>query len=503
MFFDKNKDKKKNTNAGKDEGVNAGTDPGLDTGTDAGIGPAADDPDPDHMQPFMADEQQEPDLQRIRSRRDFARGVITGALMAGILVMAGMLFRFGTVGGAGDSGARVLTQEKTLRKLSSVQQIIDEDYLWDVDPEQLEAFMFRGIAVGLDDPYAAYYTRDEEVMAARENQGSYTGIGVVFMQYEEGTEPETQQGQSVTEQADSDAAGSEQALRYRIVISDVYENSPAMEAGLSKGDVLTTIDGENVKGSSLAEVMMKINQAFDRNETIRLGFLRGDEALEVHIREDEVMITQISGRILDKGIGYILIPEFSSAAPGRFREVLAQLEKEAAADGAGLEALVLDVRDNPGGNLESVTEMLDDLLDSCVTLTSSNAGGEQERFTSKDGKIFDGRMAVLVNSGSASAAEVFAGTLQYYGAAKLVGQTTYGKGTVQHTYTLSDGSAFKLTSEKYAVAGENEIDGTGIAPDVEVPEEENAADAGDMHEGSTEKAEDRVLAAALDLLKSE
>ena len=501
MFSDKNKDKKKNTDTGKDAGVNAGPDTGLGTDMDPEMGPGMDDPD--LMQPFVPDEQQDPDIQRFRSRRDFARGVITGALIAGILVMAGMLFRFGTVGGSGDSGARILTQEKTLRKLASVQQIIDEDYLWDVDSEQLESFMFRGIAVGLNDPYAAYYTRDEEVMAARENQGSYTGIGVVFTQYEEKTESETQQDQGVAEtQTDSCEAGGAQALRYRVVISDVYENSPAMEAGLTKGDVLMTIAGENVEGNSLAEVMMKINQAFDRNETIRLGFLRGDEPVEVKIREDEVMITQISGRIPEKGIGYILIPEFSGAAPGRFREMLAQLEEEAAADGAPLEALILDVRDNPGGNLESVTEMLDDLLDSCVTLTSSNAGGEQERFTAEDGKIFDGRMAVLVNGGSASAAEVFAGALQYYDAAKLVGQTTYGKGTVQHTYTLSDGSAFKLTSEKYAVAGENEIDGAGITPDVEVPDEEDAADAGDAPEGSGEKEEDRVLAAALDLLKN-
>lgn len=419
-----------------------------------------------------------------QAKGDFLRGLLLGILIAGILVLTVLLFRFGTVGGkTGDDSDRVLTNRDLRRKLSSVQKIINEDALEKPDPDVLESYLFRGIAVGLQDPYAAYYTQEEEEEAARANEGAYRGMGVVFTEYRL--------------EAETEADGEETATpTFRIVVTRVYEDSPAKAASVQKGDELLTVDEQDVSGLSLNTVMEIIGDAFRAKEEVPFTFLRDGETVSMMLHEDHVPLAKVTGEYLGDGIGCIKIPEFDAVTVSQFRECLSGLQEEAGE--AGLQSLILDVRDNPGGVLESVTEILDDLLDACVTLTSSNARGEQEHYEAKDGKLFGGDLAVLVNGGSASAAEVFAGALRLRGDAKIIGQTTYGKGTIQHTYVLSDGSAFKLTSEKYAIGGEEEIDGVGIVPDVEVaePKDHGKAVAGDA--GGTD--DDPVLEAALEVL---
>ena len=446
-------------------------------------------------EPIGMDEEEILDMQKFPRRSEFGKGMFIGILLSGILVLAGMLYYFGTVGGYRDDGAQILTQPRTLRKLRSVQAIIEEDCLGDTDPGLLEAYMFKGIAAGLDDPYAAYYTREERAEIEKENQGSYRGIGVVFTQYSS-SDTEYLQDSAGTAAEEGTEAGEE---FFRVVITHVYDGSPAEKAGLRPGDCLSAVEETDVSGWSLDRVMEKINEAFDAHEEVPFAFTRETQTVKVQIREDEVPLAKVTGSLAEKGIGYIRIPEFDAVTPGQFREAVEELKEESEKeDGIVLSAIILDVRDNPGGILESVTEMLDDLLDECVTLTSSNALGEKERFESEDGRIFDGRLVVLTNGESASAAEVFAGVLQYYDAASVVGQATYGKGTVQHTYTLFDGSAFKLTSEKYAIAGENEIDGTGIIPDEVVSDQDQAED---MKAGTDDQnKKDPVLERALDLL---
>ena len=445
--------------------------------------------------PIGMNEEEILDIQKLPRKSEFGKGLLVGLLLSGILILTGVLFYFGTVGGYAGDAAQVLTQPQTLRKLRSVQSIIEEDCLGDTDPDMLEAYLFKGIAAGLDDPYAAYYTREEKAELEKENQGSYRGIGVVFTQYSSSDTEYLQDFSGMTSEEETEATEE----FYRVVITGVYESSPAEKAGLKRGDCLAAVEETDVTGWSLDRVMEKINEAFAEHEEVSFRFIREKQTLQVRIREDEVPLAKVTGKLAGKGIGYIKIPEFDAVTPEQFREVVEELKAESEKeDGIALSALVLDVRDNPGGILESVTEMLDDLLDECVTLTSSNALGERERFESEDGRIFDGRLAVLTNGASASAAEVFAGVLQYYKAASVVGQTTYGKGTVQHTYTLFDGSAFKLTSEKYAIAGENEIDGIGIIPDQKVSEKDQTED---IETGTDDQEnEDPVLERALDLL---
>jgi carboxyl-terminal processing protease len=183
----------------------------------------------------------------------------------------------------------------------------------------------------------------------------------------------------------------------------------------------------------------------------------------------------------------MMIPEFDEITVSQFEQTLSGLAEE------GMESLIVDVRDNPGGLLDTVTAILDDLLDECVLLTTRTREGEGDRISAKDGTLFSGQIVVMVNEYSASAAEVFSGVLQHYDKAVIIGQDTYGKGTVQKTYSLRDGSAFKLTTEAYAIAGETEIDGKGIVPDLYVEEEDAGA----------QEQEDVVLARALEYLKEQ
>ena len=424
---------------------------------------------------------------------EFLKGVCLGVLMAGIVVSAIILIRYGTIGrGKGQEGAAALTNQQTMGKLETIQSIIEKNYLNDVDGALLESYMFKGIAAGLDDRYASYYSPEEMEEVSRVNTGSYHGIGVVFME-----DPET----------------------LACVVMSVYETGPAMRAGVREGDILLRVNGEDVTGLGFADAVSLIR---DSDEQVELTFRRGQEEVTLRIDFDEVLLTQVSGEMTADGIGYILIPEFDEVTVSQFEETVDDLK------GQGMKSLILDVRNNPGGLLTSVTAMLDDLVGEELLVTTRSRGGSESRISSDKEKIFDGPIAVLTNENSASASEVFAGVLQYYGLGRVVGTTTYGKGVVQSTFTLRDGSAFKLTTEKYYIAGELDIDGVGIQPDIfveagleqarddaQTPEEQMTADdagVSEEHEkadetkiqgaGPDEEAADEVLAAAVKLLQA-
>jgi carboxyl-terminal processing protease len=170
--------------------------------------------------------------------------------------------------------------------------------------------------------------------------------------------------------------------------------------------------------------------------------------------------------MLENDTGYIKIPEFDTVTVEQFENAVADLTDQ------GMQRLILDVRDNPGGLLDSVCAILDDLLPECLLVYTEDRNGNGNKFYSEEGQITQVPLAVLVNGDSASASEVMAGALQDYGAAVIIGQKTFGKGIVQRTYMYSDGSAFKLTTEKYLTGGGQDIHGKGIEPDIVVDDEE-------------------------------
>ena len=385
--------------------------------------------------------EERPSRKKLKTEREFYRGVALGLLLAGIGVLASLLIRYGTIGtGKGKEGARVLTEQSTQEKLLEIRELLEREFLYDIDGPVLEEYLFIGAAAGLNDPYAAYYSADELEEINRKNEGAYFGIGATFAQ-------------------DDDKS---------IYIAETLQDSPAMQAGIMKGDILSEVNGESIEELSFYEAIDLIVP--DEQNQVTLTMLRDGKPLSFTMTFADIALAAVEHRMLEQGIGYVKIPEFDAVTVTQFREAIAALNEE------GAQALVLDVRNNPGGLLTSVCQILDDLLGEGLIVSTQTREGDSEKIYSDEKKLFDGPMAVLVNKMSASASEVFAGVLQDYKMGPVIGTTTYGKGVVQKTFPLRDGSAFKFTTEKYYIAGDRDIDGKGIVPDITEEDEEKVLD---------------------------
>lgn len=393
---------------------------------------------------------------------EFTKGVLFGILISAVCMMAVFLVCNGTIGFGQDSeaadGAAVLTDRRTRQKLEEVVQKIEDSFLYEADGGQLADYLFRGVAAGLQDPYASYYSAEELQNVMNTSSGAYYGIGITLLE-------DTHTG------------------TFRVTA--VYEGSPAWEAGILAGDQLLEVESVAVNGMDLSQVVAMIR---GQEEEIALTISRDGKEQTVQVLPAAVEIPTVSYRMLEGKIGYLRITEFDKVTVQQFRDAMADLE------GQGMEGLVADVRDNPGGNLDSVCEILDELLPEGLIVYAENKYGEREEYTSDQEHQFTKPVAVLVNGNSASASEIFAGAIQDYALGPLVGTQTYGKGVVQRTYLLSDGSALKLTTDRYYTAKGQDIDGKGVTPDVIVEEQRTE---------STDAAEDGPLQKAVELLQAE
>ncbi len=394
-------------------------------------------------------------------RRRFLNGMLSGALLA-VLCMAAAIFVPGIVRdltGKGNPGAKVLTRSSTLTKLAQVQEIIEDYYLDEVDGELLEAYLFKGIAAGLDDAYASYYTAEELSSVMDSTRGEYYGIGATI-----GMDTETGE----------------------FYVGEVYEDSPAEQGGLMVDDLVRAVDGETVEELTLNELVSLIKS----KETFTLTVYRpgAEEELELTITCDDVIPTYVTYEMLENQIGYLKLTEFTESAVEQFQSAIGDLNEQ------GMEKLIVDVRDNPGGLLSSVCDILDEILPEGLIVYTEDKNGNREEYNADDERSVTCGVAVLVNGSSASASEIFAGAIQDYSLGPIIGTQTYGKGVVQKTYSLSDGSAFKLTVENYYTPNGQEIDGNGITPDIVVDEtaEDSTANAADADE-----EDDPVLARAI------
>jgi len=328
-----------------------------------------------------------------------------------------------------------VTSDAVLEKMNEIIQKIDSYYLNEVDEQALIDGLFAGLISGLGDPYSVYFTEEKLAAMHESTSGEYSGIGATMSKNEE-----------------TDAVN----------IVNVFEGSPAAMAGILPGDIIYKVEDEEVTGWDISSIVAKVKGK--AGTTVNLTIVREGESdyitLEVERRTIEVPI--ISHQMLDHNIGYINIIEFNEVSYPQFREALADLE------GQGMERLIVDVRNNPGGLLSTVSDILDLLLPEGLIVYTEDRDGNREEITSDDEHQFTKPLVVLVNGYSASASEVFAGAIQDYGIGTIVGTTTFGKGIVQRLMYLSDGTALKLTISKYFTPNGNNIHGIGIVPDVEV-----------------------------------
>lgn len=327
--------------------------------------------------------------------------------------------------------------DKIVEKLSLLKMLIDTYYLDEVDPENFATGIYRGFIASLNDPYSTYYTKGEYSNLLESSSGVYYGIGAVV---------------------------SQDVKTGIITVVKPYEGTPAYNAGLLPNDIIYKVNGEEVTGKDLTEVVSKIKGKEGTEVVITIYRDGVDEPMDFTIVRQKINIPTIEFEMLDSRnkIGYIQITEFDEITVSQFSDAVSQLERK------GMKGLIIDVRDNPGGLLNSVVKILDRLIYKGLLVYTEDKNGQREEKYADDSKQFNKPIVVLINENSASASEIFAGALQDYEKATIVGTTSFGKGIVQSVIPLTDGTAVKLTISKYYTPKGRNIHGTGITPDVEI-----------------------------------
>lgn len=346
-----------------------------------------------------------------------------------------------------------LSDTKTVQKLNYLESLIDEEYLDEKDEDSLREGLYAGLMSGLNDPYSVYYTAEQYKELNTSNEGSYVGIGAVLQKDEDG--------------------GAQ--------IVQLYEGGSGEQAGLKKGDVLKAIDGEVVTEKETADIAAMIKESDKDSVTLTVQRAEQKETLDIKVEIRDVEIQTVSHEMLNDETGYIRISEFSEVTSNQYKKAFKDLQDK------GMKKLVVDLRNNPGGLLNAVCDVLCQILPEGLIVYTEDKNGKKEEEKCDGKNELNMPLAVLVNGSSASASEIFAGAVKDYGIGTIVGTTTYGKGVVQTIQPLTDGSAVKITIAKYFTPKGNDINKKGITPDVEAELSESSADWTELtHEEDTQ-----------------
>ncbi len=304
--------------------------------------------------------------------------------------------------------------------------IIESSFAGNINSTALYEGAARGMVSALDDPYSVYFNEEEYLQFMEDMDAVYTGIGI---------EVEMRDGQ--------------------MVVISPFEGSPAAEAGILAGDILLKVNDLAVTEKTYADAI-SIMRTKENASPLALTILRGEETLSLSVSPRVINVETVITKTYDD-VEYIRIRSFDSPTAGEMAAAIAKAEKRNA------RGLLIDVRDNPGGYLESVTDIADMLLPRCTIVYTEDKNGKRHALYESDEDMTPLPIVLLINENSASASEVLAGALKDNGRAKLVGQTSYGKGSVQSLFRLKQGAA-KLTIAHYYTSGGYIIDGNGITP---------------------------------------
>lgn len=363
------------------------------------------------------------------------KGFLAGLLTAAVLLAGAFGIRYVLELTGGDYTGGLVSEEDVQDKLDKINAVISKYYLYEdeIDTEDLVEGIYAGYTASLGDPYTAYYDEESTREFMKSISGEFGGIGA-----------------TVSKKADED----------EILISEVYEESPAEQAGLKEGDVLLQADGHAVSGQDLDTVVSWISG--EPGTDVELRVSRAGEEMDVTVTRDVIETKTVEYEMKENGIGYIRVEEFDKVTYDQFKAALDNLE------GHGMASLIIDLRGNPGGQLTTVTDMLKLFLPEGVIVSTKDKYGNTDEITCDGDHEFKKPLAVLVDGRSASASEIFSAAIQDYGVGTIVGTQTYGKGVVQQTIDLGDGTCMKVTSSEYYTPSGRSINGTGVTPDVEV-----------------------------------
>ena len=352
-----------------------------------------------------------------------------------LLVMAAIVASTVTLlasGGLGPRGTRRAEREMIERyaRLESVRRALSEGYYQEVDEDALMTGAIRGMMASLNDPYTFYYTPEEMASHAEQTEGAYQGLGFLVQ---------------------NNAEGSIEVVR-------VYDGGPADAAGVRVGDRIVAVSGVSAQSLDGAVERMK----GEAGTEVELTVLRGEERIELTVLRGDVSASNVESALLDGGIGYIEIFQFTGDDVTAFDAALEELQSQ------GAKGLVIDLRNNPGGILDDVVAIADRLLGECtVVYTQDREGGRADYYSDAD--CCELPLAVLVNGMSASASEILAAAVQDLDRGEIVGTRSYGKGIVQTLVSFEeDGAGMQYTSSQYFTPNGKNIHGVGVTPDIVV-----------------------------------
>lgn len=389
----------------------------------------------------------------MEKKTSFLKGLLTGLLSAGIIAVVILSVKIFVL------DRNTTGVEKIFYKAEAIQELLEEYYLEEADIQALGDAVYKAMVESLGDKYSTYYTAEEYQTIMESVSGKYKGIGVSVSQNEEGT----------------------------TVIVQVFPGSPSEDVGILPGDIIYKVEGEDVSGKDLDSIVALIKG--EEGTTVNVTVLRKEEEIDFLLERRQIEIPSIYGEMLENNIGYLSIESFDDVTANQFQEEINNLEEQ------GMKSLIIDVRNNPGGTLDSVTQILDQILPEGLLVYTEDKEGKQESYYSDEENKLELPMVVLINENSASASEIFAGAIKDFDAATLVGKTTFGKGVMQIVRGFSDGSAVKLTNAYFYTPKGNVINNVGVKPDVEVDIPEEA-----IEDYVVTEEEDTQLKKALEIL---
>lgn len=345
--------------------------------------------------------------------------------------------------------------------LASFRSVLEEKYMGEIDDETLIEGAIKGYVSALGDPYTTYYTKEEMDELMEETTGNYVGIGIYM-----------------TLDIENNA----------IYVVKPMEGSPAEEAGIKAGDLITKVDGIEYSGEELDQASNAIKGK--EGTKVKLEILSNGQTREIEVERRKIIVSHIVEKKFDN-IGYLLIEDFDGGCADEFEEKYKELEKQ------GIDRLIIDLRNNGGGVVNEAVDIADMLLekDKAILITKDKKGNEEVKKCDNEASITM-PVVVLTNGYSASASEILVGALKDNERATIVGTKTYGKGVIQEVDRLNDGSGLKITIEEYYTPNRDKINKVGIKPDEEI---ELSSEI--IEKGTYTDEEDNQLQKAIEIIK--
>ncbi len=328
-----------------------------------------------------------------------------------------------------------------ISKINTVKKMLEEYSLYEIDEQKLVDYAAIGMAASVNDPYTTYYTEEEFTAFTSDVMSSYVGIGVTI-----GADIE----------------------KNEITVISAVEDGPAYNAGIKSGDIIVAVDGKSYDASRMTEATMYIKSG-EAGTSVTITVERDGKRFDIEVVREKIQKESVKSEMLEDDLGYLRIVSFDGKMNEEEKDTYDEFcEHMEALESSGMKKLIIDLRDNPGGDYGVVCNIVDRMVpDGIITYTEDKNGNRETEYSDEEEITIP--VVILVNGGSASASEILTGAMKDYKKATVIGTQTYGKGIVQRVFPFSDGSGMSITIAKYFTPNGVCIHGIGIEPDITVP----------------------------------